>query len=206
MVEKTIIPEEKLAKILDAAQKRFARYGLQKTTMSEVADDLGISKAALYYYFPDKENIFKDVVLKEQTDFCLHMNKVIASGDNISSILNNYIEKRIEYLKRLLNLGQLNFEAFHASRPLFAELGKIFFEREQTLISNALESALRNKEIAKIDVEEYAAFFVRTLCALRIFALEKRESWDNGDIDKKIKKEYQLFTKIFLQSIVKNEA
>ena len=54
---------EKLSKVLDAAQKRFARFGLSKTTMNDIADDLGVSKASLYYYFPDKESIFKKVDL-----------------------------------------------------------------------------------------------------------------------------------------------
>ncbi|HEY4784669.1 MAG TPA: helix-turn-helix domain-containing protein, partial [Bacteroidales bacterium] len=50
---------EKLEVILKAAQKRFGLYGLEKTTMKEIASDMGMSKAALYYYFPDKEGLFK---------------------------------------------------------------------------------------------------------------------------------------------------
>jgi len=34
----------------------FRRFGLAKVTMDEIAADLGISKAALYYYFPAKED------------------------------------------------------------------------------------------------------------------------------------------------------
>ena len=49
--EKTAIAPEKLTKILDVAQKRFARYGFAKTTMSEIADDLGVSKACTLLLF-----------------------------------------------------------------------------------------------------------------------------------------------------------
>ena len=55
--------------ILDAAQKRFGLYGIEKTSMREIADDLNLSKASLYYYFPDKESLYRAVVEKEQSEF-----------------------------------------------------------------------------------------------------------------------------------------
>lgn len=51
--------DEKRVKILDVAKKRFAHYGLAKTTMAEIAKDLAFSKALLYYYFPDKNSLLR---------------------------------------------------------------------------------------------------------------------------------------------------
>lgn len=39
--------------IIEAAIKRFAHFGVGKTTMTEIGNDLSLSKASLYYYFPD---------------------------------------------------------------------------------------------------------------------------------------------------------
>ncbi len=55
--------------ILEAAQKRFGMYGIEKTSMREIADDLKLSKASLYYYFPDKESLYRAVIEKEQGEF-----------------------------------------------------------------------------------------------------------------------------------------
>ena len=44
----------KRQKILEAARRRFAHYGMAKTTMAEIAQDLSFSKALLYYYFQIK--------------------------------------------------------------------------------------------------------------------------------------------------------
>jgi len=52
--------------ILNAAQRRFASYGYSKVTMDEIAEDVGMAKASLYYYFPTKEVIFRSIVLHEQ--------------------------------------------------------------------------------------------------------------------------------------------
>ena len=54
--------DDKIALILSASQKRFGRYGLSKTTMNEIAADVNMSKASLYYYFKNKEDIFKAVL------------------------------------------------------------------------------------------------------------------------------------------------
>ena len=201
MVEKELVAEDKRVRIIEAAQKRFAHFGLEKTTMLEIANDLGISKASLYYYFTDKESIFKEVVLKEQADFCKQMNTHIASNNKIDTVLKNYIEKRTEYLKYLLNLGKLSFEAFRANRPLFVALGKIFYEHEKKIIKAILKAAIDRKEIEKLDVEEYSGFFVNVLKAIRLYELEKKELWEKGALDKEINHTHILFTNMFLKSI-----
>tara|TARA_R110002049_G_scaffold295840_1_gene483522 strand:+ start:18761 stop:19237 length:477 start_codon:yes stop_codon:yes gene_type:complete len=40
------------------AAKYFSRHGYAGTSMRKVADDLGVSKSALYHYFPTKEDLF----------------------------------------------------------------------------------------------------------------------------------------------------
>lgn len=201
MVEKDSVAEDKRIRIIEAAQKRFAHFGLEKTTMLEIAGDLGMSKASLYYYFADKESIFKEVVLKEQSDFCKQMNNLIESNKKIDTVLKSYIEKRTEYLKYLLNLGKLSFESFRANKPLFGDLGKIFYEQEKHIIQAILKAAIERKEIERLDIDVYSGFFVNVLKAIRIYELEKKELWKKGDIDKEIYHTHILFTTMFLKSI-----
>ncbi|MBI3815758.1 MAG: TetR/AcrR family transcriptional regulator [Nitrospinae bacterium] len=44
-------------RIIDAAEKRFSRYGFRKVTVDDIASDLGISKKTLYLHFKGKEDI-----------------------------------------------------------------------------------------------------------------------------------------------------
>ena len=46
--------------ILDAAEQRFRTYGYNKTTMAEIATDVGMSTANLYRYFKNKLDIAAD--------------------------------------------------------------------------------------------------------------------------------------------------
>ncbi len=46
-----------MEQILDAAEQRFAHYGYGKTTMAEIARDVGMSVGNLYRFFKNKEAI-----------------------------------------------------------------------------------------------------------------------------------------------------
>lgn len=48
-------------RILEAARAVFIRKGMAGTRMQEVADEAGINKALLHYYFRDKQRLFKGV-------------------------------------------------------------------------------------------------------------------------------------------------
>ena len=96
--------DTKIGVILDAAQNRFAHYGLGKTTMNDIANDIGMSKAALYYYFPDKQQLFREVILREQEDFIQQMESLLSKKKKASLLFMDYVELRHQYFQKLINL------------------------------------------------------------------------------------------------------
>src|SRR3954464_14550330 len=48
--------------ILDVALVLFAEQGYDKTSLREIAEHIGVTKAALYYHFPSKEDILLALV------------------------------------------------------------------------------------------------------------------------------------------------
>lgn len=51
--------ENKKRKIYKAARKLFLHYGVQKTTISDIAREANIGKGTIYSYFENKEDILK---------------------------------------------------------------------------------------------------------------------------------------------------
>jgi AcrR family transcriptional regulator len=49
-------------RILEAALDLFTERGFDKTSLREVSERVGVTKAALYYYFPSKEKIFSELL------------------------------------------------------------------------------------------------------------------------------------------------
>ncbi|MEW2355074.1 TetR family transcriptional regulator [Spirillospora sp. NPDC029432] len=50
-------------RILDAASALFAQRGYRATSMQAIADEVGITKAALYYHFGSKDELLRDLTL-----------------------------------------------------------------------------------------------------------------------------------------------
>lgn len=51
--------------ILNGARELFERFGFKKTTMEDIARQIGKSKSSLYYYYKTKEEIFEAMVLND---------------------------------------------------------------------------------------------------------------------------------------------
>ena len=49
-------------KILESAKKLFSDYGYSAVSMSEIAKEVKITKAALYYHFKSKKEIYLEVI------------------------------------------------------------------------------------------------------------------------------------------------
>ena len=49
-------------RILEVALELFTEQGFDKTSLREVSERVGVTKAALYYYFPSKEQILSELI------------------------------------------------------------------------------------------------------------------------------------------------
>src|SRR5690606_12192035 len=71
--------DKRKEEIIEIAIRRFSHYGFSKTTMNEVADDLKITKANLYYYYPDKTALIRDVISYISTDLISKEEELVDS-------------------------------------------------------------------------------------------------------------------------------
>ncbi|WP_341840435.1 TetR/AcrR family transcriptional regulator [Chitinophaga caseinilytica] len=81
--------------IIEAARKIFMHRGLTGARMQDIADEAGINKAMLHYYYRSKDKLF-DIVLTEAVDQMLSRLNAVFSGDlelpeKIRSAVDNYI-------------------------------------------------------------------------------------------------------------------
>ena len=58
--------KQRHAEIIEVALRLFNEQGYDKTSLREIADEIGVTKAALYYHFPSKEDIVR-AALEEYT-------------------------------------------------------------------------------------------------------------------------------------------
>ena len=94
--------------ILDSARQVFERFGYKKSTVEDIAKALGLGKSAIYYYFINKEDIFKAVLDHEAEELKNQLVEAVNQSANPQDKLRTYITVRVEVIKKLGNL--YNFE------------------------------------------------------------------------------------------------
>jgi AcrR family transcriptional regulator len=57
------------AEILDAARRCFARHGYEGATVARLEDESGMSRGAIFNYFPSKQDLFMELVERDQERF-----------------------------------------------------------------------------------------------------------------------------------------
>lgn len=55
-------PEVRRQEIIDSAKALFEKKGIRKTSMSEIAENIGVAKGLVYYYFSSKEELVREVI------------------------------------------------------------------------------------------------------------------------------------------------
>jgi TetR/AcrR family transcriptional regulator len=111
-------------KILAAAKKVFVVKGLAGARMQDIADNAGINKALLHYYFRSKEKLFEVIFKEAAIRLFPRINAVLSSDlplfDKIRQFANDYIEIMIEnpYLP-LFVLNEINKQPLAFSKKMF---------------------------------------------------------------------------------------
>src|SRR6266480_31825 len=105
------------------ALELFAEQGYEKTSLREIAERLGVTKAALYYHFKSKEDIVRSFV----EDYRAELDTVIAWGasqppspESRAEILARYadiVSRRLEVIRFM----EQNQAALHS---LLSDLGR----------------------------------------------------------------------------------
>lgn len=193
---------DKLDFILQTAQNRFGLFGLEKTTMREIADDAGMSKASLYYYFPDKVSLFHAVIQKEQDDFFNYLDESRNNIEDPDKMLGEYINIRNLYFRKFINLSKLRLNAMKELRPAMRDLIDDLKSRELNYIRDILVSGREKDYYREMDAEVVASIFLESLQSIRRTSVGRAdfaglESVDLENMERKMK----IFLDIFINGI-----
>jgi AcrR family transcriptional regulator len=188
--------------IIETAQKRFGIYGIEKTSMREIADDLNLSKASLYYYFPDKVSLYRAVVEKEQDEFIIRISDRIITIHEPDRLLMEYAKSRLSYFRSLLNLTRLRLESMSDLKPVFRETLQAFKEKEKEIILRIFEKGTESGIFTIKDPDTTASLFLDLLKGLRLTVVNDRVTMTIEEKDfEELQQNTLAFTEIFIKGL-----
>ena len=130
--------KEKKIQIIKAAVKRFAKHGLNKTTLDEIARDLRIGKATIYHYFDSKEDLFYETLNWESELFIQNL-KVIFNNEDME--LNDRFMEYFSYKETIEENLKLLYDV------VLLVLSEQGTEKEMEFLENLLR---KEEEILKL--------------------------------------------------------
>lgn len=124
--------------ILNAADKIFTQKGFSAARMDDIANEAGINRALLHYYFRSKEKMFAMIFEKHFVDFFSGVARILSSDTGIFDKIKDIVGHELDIL------GQ------HPDIPIFV-LGEL--SRNPERIINRLTDAKITPKIilAKLD-------------------------------------------------------
>lgn len=96
------MPADTKHRIMAAALELFLRRGVQRTSLQEIADALGITKPALYYHFASREDLVRAIVgpLVDRTEAFLLAHEALG-GVEPRALLERYFDFHHEHREDL---------------------------------------------------------------------------------------------------------
>jgi TetR/AcrR family transcriptional regulator len=145
-------------KILDAAKKIFEASGYNGARMQQIADEAGISKASLHYYFRSKENLFERIFSETMEEFMKVLSTWEDDTEDWEMKLKSFLVEFFKFLRTnslLFILREINRNPdLLANRPKKKKMGFMaYFERLQE------KGILKNTDLHLVYI------FMHSLCS-----------------------------------------
>ncbi len=90
----------KKEEILKVAAKHFSKLGYHAISLDLIAKEVGITKAAIYYHFKDKADLYESVLLFRLKNLISFIEKRLQPSKNPEEKLVLYIESFGEFLEK----------------------------------------------------------------------------------------------------------
>ncbi len=147
------LPEERPAQILEAALAVFAERGLAAARIDDIARRAGLSKGTIYLYFPNKEELFREVIRHSVIAFIERGEERLESLGDSMQVLDAWMEGYWAWLRspafpamhRLVNSEMHNFP------DIAAFYAKEVIDRAHRLMREILERAMAQGRIRLTD-------------------------------------------------------
>jgi len=182
--------------IIAAATTLFSRFGLDKTTMEDIAKAAKKGKSSLYYYFKSKEQVFAEVIKNEIDGLKAAIIEATEQEDDPYYKFRKFVYTRLNYLNEKADQYTTIHDEYLKHHAFIENLTADFSNWEISTIKNIVEYG-REKGLFEVTdpVNISRAIF---------FALKGLEyPWTIDMTRKEIKKSVDVLVDVLLKGISK---
>lgn len=128
------------AQIVAAAERHFAERGFEATRLEDVAEEVGIRRAAIFYHFGDKQELYGAVLERVFRD----LGQGLPSGGSATERLEASLAGWCDFVARRPSVARLILREAADARPgettRFTRTGKATGDRFRALLAEGIAS------------------------------------------------------------------
>ena len=133
--------------ILDAAERLFSAHGFAATTVKQIGAAANVNSALLYYYFADKETLYRAVLARLLAGLIAAAGKAFDDARSPEAAIRSLVQAQAAtlvstpYVARLIARELVDNEAAHATQ-LMTKLAADVFTRLCTMIRDGQRAGI----------------------------------------------------------------
>lgn len=148
---------DKKPQIINAAVKVFARQGLERGKIADIAEQAGIGKGTIYGYFRSKDDIFRAIENMFIVDTIEQLRKIAGSAKSptkkIQEICDISLDLRDQMGDSVLIISEL--WAQHSRGQLHGHDASVFkemYDQYYNIVADILNEGIAKKEFRKMSI------------------------------------------------------
>jgi TetR/AcrR family transcriptional regulator len=186
--------------IIEAALRRFSHFGIAKTTITEIADDMAVSKQVLSYYFNDKQSLVHAVIDKLTTEYGNTLKMEIGRSNSVLEGLLKLTEVKGIFFEKYFMLAHQAEQMEIMYNGTIRKWKHFMSDKECGLLTILFENGIRSGELKQLDAGKTAELLLETLYAFSRCVKEK-DVIPGAEAFKQLLLKQQEVIKIFYQGL-----
>jgi AcrR family transcriptional regulator len=146
--------------IMTAALQLFAERGFADVTIKDIAGRLRINTALIYYYFKNKEDLFRACLEAAVYDAMASYDAIRGDADHPVERINSWFNSNIELAPSIANMVKVmvDYAGSTLRLPSVDRLIRRFYEEERRLLARAIAEGVASGVFQPVDGERLAQF------------------------------------------------
>jgi AcrR family transcriptional regulator len=154
-MQKLIATEETRSlrqEILTVAKDLFIKKGYHGLAMREISESVGVSKAALYYHFKDKEELFLAILESYLHEMAAGLDQIMAASPVAAERIQSFVEMVLQQPPEQRSLIRLaSQDMAQLSLPAQKNFEQLYREKFIGKVETILSEGMKQGEFRRID-------------------------------------------------------
>ena len=183
-------------RIMEISRELYSRYSFRKTTMNDIARELGMTKSSIYYYFGNKEEIFNQMISSDIEKWKKELSDFVGRQDSVQEKLAAYITKKMEIVCSISDFYRSPIEEYHENFSLIEKLRAETDKEEIGIIKEILGEGNRQGVFSVQDIDMTALNMLNILKGLEHYYIGRKKG-------RNLKKTMENMVSLFLNGLIK---